>query len=228
MVESRPDWCIRGQRAWGLADSRSFTTAKRSAAHAQSVRRWEAHTQQMDVMPGSSKSRRQCLGGFCLSAGVEPGDLRKERGHSLMCGLKRQQLACGASGRSYSAFPADCIWKVRISTRLVPASLLPSLGATGNRRSTGADHGLCSPRHEGFKERQEYVTATKEIQTMARSARLWCCSRLSGISRQSRSAQGFWDKYRSPQYAAVSAFQFCNDFIRISIRSRSPREDWYG
>lgn len=204
MLESRPDWCISRQRAWGLPIPVFYNEKGEALLTPQSVRAVAKRVREFGSDVWFKEEPAEMLGSdFNYPAGFSSGKLRKEKdifdvwfesGSSW-----RSVLQC----RSYLHFPADMYLEGSDQHRgWFQLSLLPSLGANGvPPYKQVLTHGFVV-KPDGTKvskSDKEYVTATQEIDRHgADLLRLWTCSvdYQGDIPASPQAIKEFGDKYR--------------------------------
>jgi isoleucyl-tRNA synthetase len=204
MIESRPDWCVSRQRAWGLPIPVFYNEKDQPLLTPQSVRAVAKHFRTRGADSWFTDEPAALLGAdFCYPPGFSPESLRKEKDIFDVWFESGSSWHAVLQCRSYLHFPTELYLEGSDQHRgWFQLSLLLSLGATGQAPFKQVlTHGF-SVKPDGTKvskSDKEYVTATQEIDRHgADLLRLWTCSvdYQGDIPTSPQVLKEFGDKYR--------------------------------
>jgi isoleucyl-tRNA synthetase len=203
MVETRPDWCISRQRAWGLPIPVFYNEKGDALLTPDSVRAVAKRFKERGSDAWFTDSPAELLGDHDPGPDFPKDKLRKERDIFDVWFESGSSWNAVLRQRATLTFPADLYLEGSDQHRgWFQLSLLPSLGATGQPPYKAVlTHGF-SVKPDGrkvSKSDKEYVTATKEIETHgADLLRLWCSSvdYEGDIPTSPQVIKDFGDKYR--------------------------------
>jgi isoleucyl-tRNA synthetase len=204
MIESRPDWCVSRQRAWGLPIPVFYNEKDQPLLTPQSVRAVAKHFRTRGADSWFTDEPAALLGAdFRYPPGFSPETLRKEKDIFDVWFESGSSWHAVLQCRSYLHFPTELYLEGSDQHRgWFQLSLLLSLGATGQAPFKQVlTHGF-SVKPDGTKvskSDKEYVTATQEIDRHgADLLRLWTCSvdYQGDIPTSPQVLKEFGDKYR--------------------------------
>jgi isoleucyl-tRNA synthetase len=204
MLQSRPDWCISRQRAWGLPIPVFYNEQGQALLTPESVRAVAKRFAEKGSDAWFTETPAELLGsGFRYPPGFAPDTLRKEKDIFDVWFESGSSWHAVLQARPELAFPADLYLEGSDQHRgWFQLSLLPALGAAGVAPFKAVlTHGfIVKPDGKKVsKSDKEYVTATQEIDRHgADLLRLWCCSvdYQSDIPVSPPVIQAFGEKYR--------------------------------
>jgi isoleucyl-tRNA synthetase len=203
MLESRPDWCISRQRAWGMPIPVFYNEQGDALLTPDSVRAVGRRFAQVGSDAWFTETPSQLLGDFDPGPNFPKDKLRKEKDIFDVWFESGSSWNAVLRQRVYLGFPADMYLEGSDQHRgWFQLSMLPSLGVTGQPPFKQVlTHGFVV-KPDGTKvskSDKEYVTATQEVDRHgADLLRLWVCSvdYQGDIPASPQGIKDFGDKYR--------------------------------
>ncbi len=206
MLQSRPDWCISRQRAWGLPIPVFYNEKDEPLLTPASVRAVAKRVREKGSDVWFTETPTELLSCDQTACPIHFGEtakLRKEKDIFDVWFESGSSWRAVLQSRSTLKFPADLYLEGSDQHRgWFQLSLLPSLGATGQAPYKQVlTHGFVV-KPDGTKvskSDKEYVKAVDEINRHGADVlRLWCCSvdYQNDIPASPKALQEFGDKYR--------------------------------
>ncbi len=203
MLQSRPDWCISRQRAWGMPIPVFYNEAGEALLTPESVRAVARRFREKGSDIWFTECAAELLCDYDPGPQFPKDKLRKEKDIFDVWFESGNSWRAVLQHRTYLSFPADLYLEGSDQHRgWFQLSLLPCLGVTGRPPFKQVlTHGFIV-KPDGTKvskSDKEYVTATQEVDRHgADLLRLWVCSvdYQGDIPVSPQVIKEFGDKYR--------------------------------